>query len=504
MTGASPYEGFRGAGVRLSEEQLPHLRTHRTDLLGDSLPWIHAFDKAHLVMLAECGLLTGPDAAALLGALRAMEAEGIAAARDRAGGGMHSAEHHLIGALGIELGGRINMGRSSGDLIEVARRLTIREHLTALTDAALRLRGTLLDLAAEHAETVLPGYTHGQHAQPTTFGHWALMFERALARDTQRCASLYERLNRSPAGAAIMTGTDFPISRERVAELLGFDAPLANTMDAILSHDLEMEVAAVYATAAATLSRLADDLFLWSTAEFAFVELPDRYCGTSSIMPQKKNPDALEIVKSVAGQALSGLVAVVTAERGPTGFPILERRRSQDLLWATGRELAARLGDLDGILRDLRVHRKAMAEAAGAHWAQVTDVASALVTASGADWRTSHQVVGLFVRRSIERGLTPATTTLAVLDEAACEVQGRPSGLDEAAFRDVMDARAFVARRTLYGGPAPKAVLRERAAAQAELDADRSAAAARTAAHRAAAESLERAVDALIGTRPDA
>src|SRR5690606_20510899 len=150
----------------------------------------------------------------------------------------------------------------------------------------------------------MPGYTHGQHAQPTTLGHWAAMMERSFARDVARLHSLWERLNLSPAGAAIMTGSDFALDRERTSELLGFDRPLQNTMDAILSHDLEMEIASVYAVCGATLARVADDLFLWSTTEFAFVEIPDRFCGTSSIMPQKKNPDALEDIKSVAGRAL--------------------------------------------------------------------------------------------------------------------------------------------------------------------------------------------------------
>lgn len=233
---------------------------------------------------------------------------------------------------------------------------------------------------------------HGRHAQPTTFGHWSAMMERGFARDVARMESLWERLNLALAGAAILTGSDFPLDRHRTSDLLGFDAPLRNTMDAILSHDLEMEIASVYATCAATLARIADDLFLWSTTEFDFVEIPDRYCGTSSIMPQKKNPDALEDVKSVASRALAGVVSIVTAERGPTGFPILERRNTQDTLWAIGRDLGTKVTDLTDILRDLTVFDERMRRAVGAHWAQVTDLASTLVRATGVDWRSSHQI----------------------------------------------------------------------------------------------------------------
>ncbi|MFY1634853.1 argininosuccinate lyase [Solwaraspora sp. WMMB335] len=500
MTG--DHQGFRAAGVRLTEEQLPHLRSHRTELLGDSLPAIHAFDKAHAVMLTEQGLLDPAAGRAILGALRGMEEHGVAQARIEAGGGMHSGEQYLIATLGPDLGGRLHLGRSSGDLIEVARRMTIRWHLHAMLPALAELRAVLLGLADVHAETVMPGYTHGQHAQPTTFGHWATMFEQAFARDTERLLGFHRRLNRSPAGAAIFTGSDLPLDRHRVAGLLGFDDPLPHTMDAILSHDLEMEAAALLATIGATLARLADDLYLWSTSEFGYVELPDRFCGTSSIMPQKKNPDALEDVKSVATQALAALVGVVTAERGPTGFPILERRYSQQAIWSMCAAITAKLADAGQILTDLRVDRDRMAAQAGAHWAQVTDVASALVRHTGLDWRHAHQVVGVFVRLGVERGLTPPAAPLALLDEAAAGLLGRPSGLTGEQFADAMDPRAFVRRRTLHGGPAAEAVRRESAGFAERLAADRRLISELRHRVAGAEDDLETALDTIIGAVP--
>ncbi|MFG1950327.1 argininosuccinate lyase [Micromonospora sp. NPDC048830] len=496
------YQGFRGTGVRLTEEQLPHLQAHRTELLGDSLPAIHAFDKAHAVMLTERGLLEPAAGRAILTALRGMEAEadGVTAARIEAGGGMHSGEQYLIRAIGADLGGRLHLGRSSGDLIEVARRMTIRWHLHAMLPALVDLRAVLLGLADTYREAVMPGYTHGQHAQPTTFAHWATMFERAFARDTERLLSLHGRLNLSPAGAAILTGSDLPLDRHRVADLLGFDAPLPHTMDAILSHDLEMEVAAVLATAGATLARLADDLYLWSTSEFGYVELPDRFCGTSSIMPQKKNPDALEDVKSVATQALAALIGVITAERGPTGFPIMERRYSQQAIWSMCAAITAKVGDTTQILTDLRLDERRMAARAGAHWAQVTDVASALVRYTGLDWRHAHQVVGVFVRLGVERGLAAPAATLALLDEAAGQLLNRPSGLTAEQFADAMDARAFVARRTLYGGPAPDAVRRENAEFTDRLAADRTRIDGLRRQVSGAEVALETAIDTILAT----
>lgn len=492
------YQGFRGAGIRLKEEQVEHLQSHRTELLGDSLPAIHAFDKAHAVMLTEVGLLSREHGQAILRALRTMEERGVAETRIEVGGGMHSGEHYLVSELGTEIGGRVHIGRSSGDLIEVARRMTVRSHVMTLLDSLHRLRGALIELAAKHDLSVMPGYTHGQHAQPTTLGHWAAMMERSFARDCARLESLWQRLNLSPAGAAIMTGSDFALDRSRTCELLGFDAPLQNTMDAILSHDLEMEISAVYAVCGATLARIADDLFLWSTTEFAFVDIPDRFCGTSSIMPQKKNPDALEDVKSVAGRALAGVVSTVTAERGPTGFPILERRNTQDTLWAVGRDLGTKAGDLAEILSELTVFEDRMRRAAGSRWAQVTDVASAIVNATNLDWRTSHQVVGLFVRLNEEAGVTPENATLGSLDEAATQVTGRPSGLSPDSFADAMDAVAFVKRRTIYGGPSPEALAVYRGEAEAELTAGREWLAAKREQVAAAEAALERAIDALL------
>ncbi|MFI6230345.1 argininosuccinate lyase [Micromonospora echinospora] len=502
MTTDHDHQGFRATGVRLTEEQLPHLRSHRTELLGDSLPAIHAFDKAHAVMLTEQGLLDPATGRAIVAALRDMDVRGVAETRIAAGGGMHSGEQYLTATLGPDTGGRIHLGRSSGDLIEVARRMTIRWHLHALLPALTDLRGVLLDLADAHTDTVMPGYTHGQHAQPTTFAHWATMFEQAFARDTERLFGLYGRLNLSPAGAAILTGSDLPVDRHRVADLLGFDAPLPHTMDAILSHDLEMETAALLATTGATLARLADDLYLWSTSEFGYVELPDRYCGTSSIMPQKKNPDALEDVKSVATQALAALVGVITAERGPTGFPILERRYSQQALWSMCGSISGKLRDCAGILADLRVDRDRLAAQAGAHWAQVTDVATALVRHTGLDWRHAHQVVGVFVRLGIERGVTAPAATRALLDDAARQVLGRDSGLTPEQFAEAMDPHAFVVRRTLYGGPAPEAVRREAARFAEQLAADREHVGDLRQRVARAEAALEAAVDDIL-TRDD-
>ncbi|MFT3820936.1 MAG: argininosuccinate lyase [Rubrivivax sp.] len=496
----SGYQGFRGVGTRLTEAPLPHVEFHKAGLLGESVDGIHAFDKAHALMLSETGINTPEVGRAILGAFLEMERAGMAEAREQAGGGMHSGEHYLIRTRGEEIGGRLHLGRSSGDLIEVARRFTFRRHVHAMLAALCDTRAGLLELAARHLDTVMPGYTHGQHAQPTTFAHWATLFEAVFARDTARLLSFHQRLNQSPAGAAIMTGSDFPLDRHRVSELLGFDQPLPHTWDAIMSHDLEMEYAGVLAVLAQNLGRIADDLFLWSTMEFAMIELPDRYCGTSSIMPQKKNPDGLEDIKSVAARALGVVVTVMAAEKGPTGFPIMERRNSQAILWDLGRDLGLRLDTMAPLLRDMHVKTDRMRALSGANWAQVTDLAGALVQHAGMDWRSAHQVVAVLVRRCVAAGRRPDEANPADLDAAAVEFGIAAPGLDAALFADAMDPRRFVERRVIHGGPAPAAVEREMRAAAARLAADRERSTALQAQVAAALERLDQAVARFAAT----
>jgi len=498
MSNSADYRGFRTAGARLTEEPLGHLDFHRSKLLGESVYAIHAFDKAHALMLGEEGIISKAASAAMLRAFRKMESDGVEKARAEADGGMHSGEHFLTKTLGEEIGGRLHLGRSSGDLIEVARRMTFRDHVQRMLAALGLLRATLLDLAEEHRETVMPGYTHGQHAQPTTFAHWLTMFEEVFARDTARLLSFHVRLNRSPAGAAIMTGSDFPLNRQRVSDLLGFDAPLSHTMDAILSHDLEMEYAGVLAVLAQNVGRLADDLFVWSTMEFAMVELPDRYCGTSSIMPQKKNPDGLEDIKGVAAQSLGIVATVMMAEKGPTGFPIMERRNSQAILWDLGAALGIRLETLAPLMRDLKVHVARMRTLAGANWAQVTDVAAALVRECAIDWRTAHQIVSVFVRQNIEAGVRPEQATSASLDRAAGTLGIAAPNLSGPVFAEAMDPGAFVLRRRIFGGPSPQAISREIMSARARLGEDDERCGALKAHVAQARYSLEQAITDLI------
>jgi len=499
------YSGFRRPGVRLNEELLPALAEHRTEKLGDTLEAIHTFDKAHLVMLVERGLIPRADGVAMLRELRAMEAEGILAVRMRVQGGSHSAEQYLIRVLGEAVGGRIHLGRSSGDLSEVGRRYTIRQHLLRHMGNLNRFRRVLVEIAPQHLSTVMPGFTHGQDAQPTTFGHWLSMWACVFERDFARAGALYQRVNQSPAGAGILCGSDFDLDRERTSQLLGFDGPLRNTMDAILSHDaVLLETASVLMIHASSMARLAEDFELWFSSEFSFIDMPDRYCDTSSIMAQKRNPLFSEEVKATAAAVYGGLTTAIAVESGPTGLAMNEHRATQSALWSNFAEIDQRLNEAIGLLPEITVNKARMLAVANDTWTQAADLAGGIVRLRGLPWRTAHQIVAILVRLSYERDIKPREVTPTLLDEAAMLYWDRPLRLSESELRDLLLAERSVERRTLLGGPAPEAASRELAILTDRLNGDEGTHAEAVQHVESAARELERSISLLLEDTADA
>lgn len=495
------YRGFRTAGIRLREEMLPQLARLSAGRITPMLLALHAFDKAHAVMLVEEGLLAREAGAAILRALRAMEKDGVVETRTAVGGGLHSGEQYLIRQLGEEVGGRLHLARSSGDLSSVGINVLQREKLLAVMRAVNRLRRVLLDLARRHTDVVMPGYSFGQHAQPLTLAHLLLSWAATLERDFARLHGAFTRVNVSPAGAAIMTGSEFPVNRARTAELLGFDAVHENCADAILelTPDDNLEVPVVLAVLYHSLARWADDLILWSTSEFAFVDIPDRFCNTSSIMMQKKNVIGPAEVKGAAAEALGSVVTAFHALKGPTALPITERYYALEMLWRVADNCVRDLGWFCDLLPALGLRREHMREQAWRHWATATDLAGALVRERDWPWRTAHQVVGILVRLCEERGLGPADVTPALLDEAAVAYHGQPAGLTSDQIRTALDPVRFVAVRTLRGGPAPSESLRQAELFERALDRDETTVAAIESRLAAAATRLEAAIDAIVG-----
>ena len=498
---SSEYRGFRTPGIRLREEMLPHLARLTAGRARAMFHALHTFDKAQAVMLVEEGLLPRETGAAILRALREMEKEGVEETRSKIGGGLHSGEQYLIRKLGEDVGGRLHLGRSSGDLSSVGINTLQREHVLHLLEGVNRLRRVLLDLARQHTDTIFPGTSFGQHAQPMTLAHLFISWAANLARDFERLHAVYRRVNVSPAGAAIMVGSNFPLNRERTAELLGFDGLHENCADAILelnaddSLDVPMAVAVLYHT----LAKWADDLILWSTSEYAYVDIPDRYCNTSSIMMQKKNVIGPAEVKGAAAEALGCVVTSFTALRGPTAFPITERHYALEQVWTVCGHCARDLDWFCELLPALEIRKEHMREEAWRHWATATDLAGALVREKNLPWRTSHQIVGILIRLCEERGLGPDAVTPALLDEAAQAYHGQPAGLSAGQIRESLEPGRFIAARTMRGGPAPKESLRQADHFAGGLTADEAAVAAIHQRLADAARRLEDAVDALTG-----
>ncbi|WP_037157752.1 argininosuccinate lyase [Rhodococcoides fascians] len=453
---SAEYRGYRNAGIRMSEDfwiegMFTARRIRRTPL-----NWILDFDKAHLVMLVETGLIDTERGAEMLHEVLSVESDD-----DLLGewdGGVHWTEKQLIRRLGEQVGGWLNLGRSTGDLSEVARRSNTRHLVLENIDALNRLRSVLLGLASQFAEIVVPGQTFLQHAQPTTLGHWLGMWAAVLGRDVERYTQTLSRVNESPAGAAILSTTDFEIDRRRVSTLLGFDRPIANSLDAIMSHDVGLETMSAMTISAMNLARIADDLELWLSTEYRYVNFPDRFCGSSSIMPQKRNPNIPQQIKAQSVKAIGAMSMGIASERGATGQPMLERFESDNVLWELLEDLPLVMGDLGTMMETIEVDGDRMQRSSEQHWASASDLASLIVTESGLSWRTAHQICGIVIRICEERELSPADLTPEIVDDAARMYHGEPLVLSRSSLRAALDPVAAVHRRTVLGGSAPSEV----------------------------------------------
>jgi argininosuccinate lyase len=340
----------------------------------------------------------------------------------------------------------------------VGTRIAARDAMLKALDALLKFRTVLIGEGEKHAETIMPGYTHAQHAQPTTYGHMLLSWVAVLERDFERLLLAFDQMNRSPAGAAILTGSDFPLNRARVGELLGFRVVEKNTFDAILSHDNLFSALSAMAILHMNLARWCEDLMLFNTSEFGMVDFPDRFCGTSSIMMQKKNAYAPQYIKGAAAEIVGALMTSFVVEKDPTSVPILDRSTTRESIKRGLGKLVRDMNWMSEFMPELDLNTKLMVERAGMFWGTATEVAGALVREKAMPWRTAHQIVGIVVRLAEERGIAPRDLTPALIDEAALLYHGQPVALDADVLEQALDPAVAVSRRTLYGGPAPSEV----------------------------------------------
>ena len=487
---------------RLTEAVAPEVR----DLIyqprlgadfDDSFGYLHEINEAHLLMLADQGLLGKDAVRTLAAALGRIVAEGprAMALDPRREDAYFNYEAHLIEITGADVGGRIHLGRSRNDILATMDRLRARDLVLELVERVAAARATALDGALKHCEVVMPGYTHLQPAQPITYGFYLCGVAQALARDGDRLAQAYDGINRSALGAGALAGTSFAIDREATARLLGFAAPVGNTLDAVASRDFALELLSALSVLAVTWSRVAQDFYVWCTHEFQMVDFPDSVASTSSIMPQKKNPVVLEHLKgraaAVIGQMMTAMMNARAVNFSHTGDGSRETVRA---LWTAGREGLDCLRLLELAMRTATPNAALMLRRATADFASATELADALVKHADLSFRDAHHVVGAVVRDAMDRGLPANEMSGAMLQAAAVAQIGRSVTLPDDVVRDCLDPVRSLRARTLTGGPAPDAVRKSIAALRADLDRSRAVNAERKAAIAAVRADLRRKV----------
>jgi argininosuccinate lyase len=417
-----------------------------------------AGSKAHATMLAEAGIISAAERDAIVGGLEQIQREieagefPFSAALEDIHMNIEARLTELIG----EPGSKLHTARSRNDQVATDLRMWVRDAIDRTDRLLKELQAALLNRAEEHAAAVMPGFTHLQAAQPVTLGHHLMAYVEMFGRDRGRFADARVRLNECPLGAAALAGTSFPIDRAATAVALGFAAPMANSIDAVSDRDFALEFLTAAAVAATHLSRLAEELVLWSTPQFAFVKMAEAFSSGSSIMPQKRNPDAAELVRGKAGRVIGDLNALLVVLKGlPLAYG-KDLQEDKEPVFDAADSLALCLAAMAAMITDMTVDRDRLAAAAGVGYTTATDLADWLVRRVDLPFREAHRVVSQVVRRAEERGLGLAELDLEDLQAIEPRIT--------AEVFEVLSVERSVASRTSFGGTAPACV---RAAIQA-------------------------------------
>ncbi|ADE16947.1 argininosuccinate lyase [Nitrosococcus halophilus Nc 4] len=417
-------------------------RLYRQDIRGSI---------AHAHMLSKVGVLSTEESEAIVQGLEAI-AQDIDKGQFSWSVTLEDVHMNIEAALTERIGPvgkKLHTGRSRNDQIATDIRLYLRDAIDAIATQLRHLQEALLDLAEREAETIMPGFTHLQTAQPVTFGHHLMAWFEMLARDNERLADCRRRVNILPLGAAALAGTTFPIDRAYTAELLGFEAITENSLDAVSDRDFAIEFTAVGALLMTHLSRFAEELVLWSSAQFDFVTLPDRFCTGSSIMPQKKNPDVPELVRGKTGRVNGHLISLLTLMKSQPLAYNKDNQEDKEPLFDTIDTLLGSLRAFADMVPAIKANSDKMREAAAKGYATATDLADYLVR-KGASFRDAHEIVGKAVAHAIEQGEDLAALNLETLQSFTPLIQ-------EDVF-SVLTLEGSVAARNHLGGTAPTQV----------------------------------------------
>lgn len=471
------------------------LRSQHVDMSEASYPGQMDIHRAHVIMLAEQNIIKRDEAAAILRGLKTVKAM---AEEDGNITDYMVTETSLINTVG-PVGGKMHTARSRNDLGSSTNRIYYRTQINRMIEVLVLYEKALLQKALEHKDTVMTHYTHRKQAQPITLGHYLLAHVEAAGKSVQRFEDLYRRVNLSTMGAGATAGTGWPINRQRTAELLGFDGLVVNTVESVGSWDYVAELAAAISIHMSNLSRLATELQIWSSDEFATIDLDESFAGTSSIMPQKKNPSALEAVRNNASQSLGALVAVISSANGAeyqnTGARVGLSPENFDMLYGNTKIMA-------GVVRTMVPQRERMLTLATEGYSTMAELADTIVRHSDLSFREAHEIVAHIVMSAISQGKTANQITEKMLQEAAVEQTGKRLNISAKVLRQALDPKDNVLKRNHVGGPAPAAVQQAIAQLSNEVGAQEERLEQRYARLKAAADKLDGAEAAMIASSP--
>ena len=443
------------------------------DAKAQFLSPLMAIHCAHLVMLTERAIVTAADARAIRTALGSIALDDV---RSVQYDGTYEdlffyVERLIVQGCGDEVAGRLHTARSRNDIDMTMYRMQQREMVLAIVEGTQRLRRVLLDLAARHREDVFPAHTHTQPAQPTTIAHYLMAVVEQLERDAVRLRAAYASTNQNPLGSCAITGTGFPIDRARTAALLGFDRATGNTYGSIATVDYLLESVSATSVMLAGLGRVIQDLLLWCTNEFGYLRLADGFVQCSSIMPQKRNPVALEHARAIGSKALGQAAAILLAVHNtPFGDIVDTEDDLQPLVFSMFRDAARAIRLVAAAMSGAEFNTARMAERAHQGWITVTELADTLVREQGVPFKAGHAIASRLVTSGARAGDPALSRILSNISE---EILGRAIEIDDAALDRILSPRHFVAVRQTVGGPAPSETARAISCAEATLAADR-------------------------------
>lgn len=418
---------------------------------------------AHIRMLAEKGIIDESDADQILDALTDLGKEGLEALEltpeleD-----IHMVvEEYVEDRVGEETAGKLHTAKSRNDQVAAAIRMVLREDILEIQEEALGLVEEILDLAEDHKETVMPGYTHLQVAEPTTFAHYLNSYVQAFVRDLESLKLSYEQTNLNPLGACALSGTSFPIDRDAMRVSLGFDGILENTIDATGSRDFALRVMSNLSILMSNLSSFAEELVLWSTAEFDMLDIPEEFSSTSSIMPQKKNPVTAELGRAKSGRVMGDLVGAMSIMKALPQAYNLDLQELTPLLWDSVDQTKSSLRVMKKLVSGLEPKPGNMREGAERGFATLTELANTLVRGAGIPFRKAHSIVGQMAALALEDEKYLEDLSPGDLQEAAEKAIGEKIEISDDEFDEALTLDTCVEKRDVTGGPSPRSVAEE-------------------------------------------